>query len=341
VTLLQSRHKAELTDALTSAFTVDELATLVRTRLGRNVEALVSLKGPADQVALELIEAAERQGWVLDLVAQLFYARPGDRRLAELAAGLGVSGFASSEALGRVLRAALPPVDPQSWVSRLDEIAAATCRIEVGEKILGTGFLVGPDLLLTAEHVVADVRNGSVSSGDIGLRFDHREAYDGVLTTSSSVFRLAKDWLVAASDEQARSLDYALLRVDGAPGVQPIGGARAESSARLRHWIDVPDHASMPPGGVVSILGYESGGRLRLSTGALVDRSTDQTRLVYDNASSPGFSGAPCFDANLRLIGLHLGTERRTKTSFGASIEASFTDLDKKGLGYLLHAKLS
>ncbi len=174
---------------------------------------------------------------------------------------------------------------------------------------------MGADLLLTAGHVIADIRAGTILPSDAGLRFDYREAYGGALTTSGTVFRLARSWLVASENAPAGGgLNYALLRVDGAPGVQPIGAARAESTARLRGWIEVPERPAVYPGTPVLIMGHPGGEPLRVSVGQLVGLSSDGAQLTYDNATTGGLSGAPCFNADLQLIGVHAPLSARRST---------------------------
>jgi hypothetical protein len=62
--------------------------------------------------------------------------------------------------------------------------------------VLGTGFLVGPNLCMTSYHVVKGLFNGEVPAENVRLRFDY--AY-GELRRPGSEFTLAADWKVAFS----------------------------------------------------------------------------------------------------------------------------------------------
>ena len=254
--------------------------------LGRNIESVSSFNQPFTDQIFSLIRSADQQGWVLDLVSQAYYARPNNELLARLAGELGIAGVTgvSDAAIAAIIQASSAFRDPASFQQRLDKLAAAVCRIEVGEQNFATGFLVSADLLLTAGHVIGDLKshNIRISPSDVRLRFDYR-GYGSALATGT-VFILRRDWLLTWEIASlAAGLNYALLRVDGAPGVQPIGAARAESSAQLRGWIDVSDRPAVSTGAPVLMMAHRSGGPLQLSAGRLVGRSSDTLQLIYEN----------------------------------------------------------
>src|SRR5712691_2590421 len=98
---------------------------------------------------------------------------------------------------------------------------AAVCRMEMqagaGE---GTGFLVGPNLVLTNYHVFDSVWDGKSSPKDVVARFDYKVGPDGVTVPAGRTCTLAEDWKVAFSvkGEGAEELDFLLLRLSEAPG---------------------------------------------------------------------------------------------------------------------------
>jgi hypothetical protein len=228
-----------------------------------------------------------------------------------------------------------------SFTAGLDQVAATICRIEIGERVMATGFLVGVDLLLTADFVLSEVLSGSVSSAQVACRFDYREAQDGNLATTGTVFRLAEDWLVARDPYVSLSagLGYALLRVAGSPGAQPVGGGRG-TSRRLRQWLTLSPKAPRPePQDSLFIMMHAQGGPWKFSTGPVLDVAADGTRLRYLNDTAPGSSGAPCLSRDFELVGMHLGTNpdsgSRPKEAwgFGVPVAAIAADLERKGLG--------
>src|SRR4051812_43560788 len=95
-------------------------------------------------------------------------------------------------------------------------ILAERCiaRIEFPEhQARGTGFLIGPDMLITNDHVRGDPRDPSRSFDArptvVCVRFGY---VDGGRASSSRSYRLhPTDWLAASSP--VTDLDYCLLRL--------------------------------------------------------------------------------------------------------------------------------
>ncbi|MEY9419446.1 hypothetical protein ABIF69_005888 [Bradyrhizobium japonicum] len=175
---------------------------------------------------------------------------------------------------------------------RLAEAAQAVCTIHLGQgrTLVGSGFLVGPDLVLTAYHVIRSaIETGRVS--DLRCRFGEREAGNVCAVDAVIAFSpLVEDRppLIAAG-----RLDYALLRL-----TFPVGN-------RLG-WLPVVASRPAPV----------AGGPLRVSTRVLghkVDlrghvRGTDETGTTvrYTIGSRfTGSSGSPCFDADLNVVAMH------------------------------------
>jgi hypothetical protein len=330
-----------LSDALADAFSYAELAEFVRSRLDRNIESIVPLGQPLQSIMRTLVTFAQKEGWLSDLIAQAYYEKPGNSELAALAREFGITGFASESTLQTIFQESKAFTDVASFTAGLDQVAATICRIEIGERVMATGFLVGVDLLLTADFVLSEVLSGSVSSAQVACRFDYREAQDGNLATTGTVFRLAEDWLVARDPYVSLSagLGYALLRVAGSPGAQPVGGGRG-TSRRLRQWLTLSPKAPRPePQDSLFIMMHAQGGPLKFSTGPVLDVAADGTRLRYLNDTAPGSSGAPCLSRDFELVGMHLGTNpdsgSRPKEAwgFGVPVAAIAADLERKGLG--------
>jgi Trypsin-like peptidase domain len=198
--------------------------------------------------------------------------------------------------------------------------------------IYGTGFLLGPDVVITNHHVMEAVIEGeqgrttaggiAAKSADVMLRFDYKRLADGVTLNPGTVYRLAaKDWLVDLSPmssvdsqpepkhgvPQPDQLDYALLRVDGAPGNEPIGGA-AEPGAVARKWIALPALAyDFRPNTALFIVQHPQGDPLQLAldTDAIIGVNANRTRVTYRTNTLPGSSGSPCFNSNWELVALH------------------------------------
>ena len=158
---------------------------------------------------------------------------------------------------------------------------------------LGTGWLLGPDLLVTNFHVVAarGPTEGDAAPADFDLQaaatqidFDFY-ADDTALTTVTAQACVASD----------RTLDYALLRVDvdrpplrlrTAPLLRPPTSA-------LRERVNVLQH----PNGTAMRLGFRNN---FVVTGVA-------ERLSYLTDTAGGSSGSPIFDDAWEVAGLHRG----------------------------------
>ena len=255
---LNGEQKKKLIAALMSAYPdYDELGYMLSTEVDRKLANYVR---PARLpiVVHELIKYAEAEGWTDQLVTGARMGNPGNAELKELlASGFlnrttavrralddptteGVQALLPGAAildgertrLERVVKSAVGFQDVLVYASALLEQAARVCSISVvtaTSRSAGTGFLVGPDLVLTNHHVVRDMIDGASPTG-IECVFDYRVTPQGTVDHGIR-YPLADDWLVTSSpmsavDEQAdpaglpgeNELDYALIRLAGEPG---------------------------------------------------------------------------------------------------------------------------
>jgi len=120
------------------------------------------------------------------------------------------------------------------------------CRIESTDDnetpVTGSGFLVGPSTVMTNFHVVKHLPETLADGARLRVTFDY-SATTGLAGAESSVFPAQPDWRAAMSPlaatgpeedywwddktkrdawlaEVAKTLDYAVIRLDGAPGLQ-------------------------------------------------------------------------------------------------------------------------
>jgi hypothetical protein len=138
------------------------------------------------------------------------------------------------------------------------------------------------------------------------------------------------------------TLDYVVLRLETACGLEPVGGERAEPGAAPRGWIALPHQA--PPlttGDLLYVLHYPDGRPLQLSieSDGIVATNVNGTRLRYHATTEPGSSGAPCFNANWQIVAMHHASRKGSFLSFkketceGITVSAIRARLQARGFG--------
>jgi hypothetical protein len=222
-----------LHDALLDAFDLREFDEMLMVRLNRRRETL-SLSDTYSEIVSQVIGAAEREGWTMDLVMAARLARPNNAALAGVASELGLGPQAvGDDALERLVERNVPLVDVNDWRSRLGKLESQVCRVEIGGQPVGTGFLLGPEAVITAVDVIRPLLSGQMRPGDVAVRFDYKASPDGAVLNAGRVFPLAEDGLLDSSPPD--ELGYALLRV---PDQRlPRSEAARGSYAQLRHWM--------------------------------------------------------------------------------------------------------
>lgn len=335
-----------LSKALTNAFDLDELESMVRKKLGEELENITN-PGPKWQVVEKLIRWCERKNKVRTLVNGAYAENPDNLILRDIKFRILEEYFdrtavdESDDALERLVQRSSQFVDTATFLGRGAEIQAQVCKVEVpvghGQVISGTGFLVGPDVVLTNYHIVESVipsgqyktaaKGQSFLASQVVLRFDYKRNKDGNSINPGTEYKLAPvDWLIYASPSSLvdklsdpggqtpheEELDFVLLRVDDSPGHHVVGrrarpGAN-DGDAIGRGWIALPkDMPDITTDTTVLIMQHPSGQSLKLAIGsdAIIGLNQNSTRLRYRVSTSPGSSGSPVFNINWDLIALH------------------------------------
>ena len=335
-TLNGAQYEA-LVNALVDAFQSETaLAMMLKFRLDRTLAAIVAPGSLTDQ-AFYLVQASEAEGWTGDLVEAARRSRPRNPSLLALAQSiqLPTSQVPPERELERIIKETNRFHDIADWREKMAAIELQVCRIVINSnkgEMFGTGFLVGPDVVLTNHHVVeavilgekgeATAKGRSARATDVSCQFDFKKAA-GYLNKGITV-GLASDWLIDSSpispvdlvaDPGARQpdpshLDYALLRLARKVGSEPVKGEgeRAERDAEPRGWIRVPTGAAeFEPSTPIFIVQHPDGAPLvfALDTNGLIGLNGNETRVRYSTSTLGGSSGSPCFDQGWTLVALH------------------------------------
>jgi hypothetical protein len=301
--------------AIVQSFDLDALKMLVRVRHGFVLARIVPLPATLDSVVFNLLERAEAEGWILDLLRSASETRLNNEVLANVLARAEreENRHAVSLQLETIIDADAIYLDPEQHVENLRANARRVCRLELplGDNRFqfGTGFLVAEDLAITNYHVLEPLIEDTVSPADLTVRFDYvvrgSDEPDGV------TYRLAADWLYdhsAYSDADLSSggapsprpdqLDYAIVRLDLSSASKNIWEPRGFIS------LGDPFIGSRMP---LFILQHPRGERLKLAARmpAEVRVNENGTRIQYDVNTEPGSSGSAVFNGDWRLVALH------------------------------------
>lgn len=187
----------------------------------------------------------------------------------------------------------LKPFHDTSWLERGRQTCASVCVVRNGSAPLGSAFLVGPDLVLTAFHVVADVFAGTVDAGELRFVFDHALGPDDAPLQALEV-RAAEDWQQSWSDVE--KLDFALIRLD-----RDLGRSFLPLPAAVYAFADHP--------GLV-IVQHPRGAprKLAFKDDEIAIVSADGQRLYHQVPTDGGSSGSPVLSFETwGVVGLHHG----------------------------------
>lgn len=349
---VRGRQYQQLVEALVHAYPdANSFARMLEFRLEKRLATIAALPNPMTQVAFEVIGVANAGGWTGQLIAAAREAQPSNPKLLKLAEDFGLT--AATAEFERKVRDDLSYLDITQWRERLGALETQVCRVET-PRTMGTGFLLGPDVLITNHHVMEDVIKAPDLASEVVLRFDYKRLADGTTLNKGTEFRLATDWLLddspysgvdkladpGAEVPHEDELDYALLRVEGEPGNQPAG-AKAEPGAPARGWIK----AAAPPSSFAEnaplfILQHPEGKPLKLAldTKSVLQTNGNGTRVRYRTNTEKGSSGSPVFDDHWNLVALHHSGDRNIVPTYnqGIPFAAILRLLEKRGKKGLL-----
>lgn len=287
--------KEQFETALRSAFrSEDELARMVQYRMDVRLSDEVA-SGSLKQVAYGLIDWACSRGRFVELVEAARASNPDNPGLKQFAEQLERgAGTSQLRVLEGLINARNAPCDVLAFLQRLQQVIKGVCRIEIDQQPAGTGFLVGPEAVLTNHHVLG----GAVGRERVTLRFDYVGDGRGVEGA------LHRDWLLDGSPPE--QLDHALVRLAAPQGSRPV--------------ITLPREPRTPSrGDPVFVVQHPSGERMQLAFDVVLESGRDD-RIRYRANTERGSSGSPCFDGRLELIAVHHASDAATNASFNEGI---------------------
>jgi len=282
---------------------------------GLLVKAIANAATPAGKAGLQ--RALDR------LRARIFHAAPS-------AAAFAVTG------LEQVVQTFGITLDASQFVERMAASLARICLVRIAGQDLGTGFLVGPDLVLTNYHVLRDIIGAAGPADDVRFIFDYRTS-GGVVSEGPSVglhnagagAAAPRPWLIDASPStdaerghgvvpdlsqptDTDHLDFALVRL-----AAPLGGEKGPSGAPRGHFVLNPAGPpfSFPHGIPLIVVGHPvkdgtdppkcSPQVFAIEPDSVIGVNANNTRVRYRTNTLRGSSGSPVLSAQWDLVALH------------------------------------
>ena len=354
---LKGAQLERLSEALRRAFPVQRLREMMTFKLDKRLDDY-ALGGDYKEIVFELIMAAEAEGWTAELIQAARESNPGNAPLQALAQDVALASTTTT--LERTIKEQNPYLDVEMFRTRLGQIETQVCRIEIPTPrgtVFGTGFLLGPDVVMTNHHVMEIVISGKAKPETTIFRFDYKRLSD-VVISEGAVFKLAAaDWLIDSSppsDVDSKrepkpgvpkpdELDYALVRLQDSPGSAPAG-LRPDPKAPSRGWISVEKPSGAAPASALLIVQHPDAAPLKLALdmSGVIGPNGNGTRLKYTVNTEGGSSGAPCFNADWNLVALHhsgdpnFDSDHKPEYNEGIPIEAILKLLDARGKRHVI-----
>jgi hypothetical protein len=217
------------------------------------------------------------------------------------------------------------------WLDKLDRFRRVVCRIEPqppmnSKKGYGTGFLVAPDVILTANHIASGIQDRTQGFWDdqgraelVRVRFDCYYGPDGNATCGRE-YKLAPDFKILRDKE----LDFAFLKLDstnGKPGDEIVEGKSRSFATLIGHSFKEDD--------TLLILQHPDAEPMKLALGPLAEKRLWQKDCIAHRVETlRGSSGSPCLTEELKVCGLHIAGKQE-KANY-AVLMSSIIDVCKK-----------
>ena len=188
-----------------------------------------------------------------------------------------------------------------NFLDRGRRAAAAVCRIKVpsdGGAWYGTGFLVGPRLLMTNHHVLGNKSEASQAEAEFGYEHD----LDGVLREPVRFNLKPHEIFYTNAELDVTLVSVSPLSEEGVPlhrygrlPLIPISG-----KAIGGEWVSIIQH----PGGEPKQIAIRASQVITLDPAVVPGVDLDHF-IHYSTDTEPGSSGAPVFNDQWQVLALH------------------------------------
>lgn len=190
---------------------------------------------------------------------------------------------------------------PINFLDRGRRCADAVCRIKLpmdGGHAYGTGFLVGPRLLLTNNHVIASAAEAAQAEAEFG--YDHD--LDGVVREPVQFNLDPRSLLFTSAELDITLVAVAAFAESGVPldrygwlPLIPLSGKSVDGE-----WVSIVQH----PGGQPKQIAIHASQIVKLPS-AIIGGVNLANFIHYSTDTEPGSSGAPVFNDQWQVVAIH------------------------------------
>jgi V8-like Glu-specific endopeptidase len=195
-------------------------------------------------------------------------------------------------------------------ISSVGRIEVGNRSNELGQAFFGTGFLIGPKMLMTNHHVIRNQTDAE--NCNIWFKYDTDDR--------SNVVQVVGRRLLITN----RGYDFSVVELEERP-------EENDTEANLDKgisFIDIQNHGGFPQAGIdfVNIIQHPHGGpKLYVDEDNPVTKTISGT-IIYEADTDDGSSGSPVLNEDFRIVALHhTGGVFENKGSFIGKIRAMLT----------------
>lgn len=343
---LTGPQKKKLREALIEAFpSWAAFSKFTSDELDLNLAEITGDSQGIDTNAYDLISWASGRGHLAMLITAARNVRPDNARIQAIASGVELTAVTvidakpvSAPAFEKFVSDNVALLDVERWRVGQTHAEWRVCLIDDGVDGFGTGFLVGPDLVLTNYHVVEPLFAPApkVATG-WSVRFDHKKSADGKPIAPGRSVAFAADWYIdhapyspfdskpdpKGGDPSNDELDFALIRLAEPIGDQPISAKSEEQ----RGWVPLMDRKIVTAKKqMIAILQHPKGGPMKLAMGMAeaLTLNAAGNRVRHGVPTDRGSSGSPLFDQDWNVLALHhMGDPSELDPKFNEAIPVS------------------
>lgn len=306
---LKSSQIGALVAAMEQSFDPLELQRVLLERCDVRFSSIAGFGLPFSHQIVQVHTYFDQRNISERLVGAMRDARPQEQAFVLLADSMGYTSLPAADSFEVLVRKSGSPYqDVADFRVALAKAEGAVCRVETPTGY-GTGVLISKNTVLTNHHVLASTMDGAGKlTAPVSCLFDHKKSEQAYATPARRVSVAAvlisstpasEDYKPDEIATNPNQLDYALISLNEDIGDEPIvpGG-----DARGFVAVD-PAASSLAVSEGLIVLQHPLSKSMKIDIGAIT--AIKGTRLRHSVNTDKGSSGAPIFNAELKLVALH------------------------------------